>query len=197
MKCPYCGYEIREDWSFCPKCGSRLKKHSLFDSIFKRMEKEIDSMLERDFEMFDLSPFFGNNKSKGFSIKITQSGNRKPKISIETFGNKGDVKGAKGSFDNKREHKKFISFPLKRTPKTTEEPKTDVKRIGDTLVVEIYLPGVKSKEDIEITQLENSIEVKAFADDRAFFKILTKPKHSRIVRKSFENGRLTLHLSLP
>ena len=78
--------------------------------------------------------------------------------------------------------------------KTTEEPKTCVRRLGDNIVVEVKLPDVKDEGDIEVKSLENSIEVKAMAGDKAYFKILTKPPQTGILRKSFKKGILYLEL---
>lgn len=77
----------------------------------------------------------------------------------------------------------------------TEEPKTSVAKSASKVVVSIHLPDVKSDHDIEISDLESSVEVKALADDRAYFKILTKPPQFRLARKSFEKGVLHLEFS--
>lgn len=31
MKCKVCGYEIRSDWKFCPKCGDTIVCHKVMD----------------------------------------------------------------------------------------------------------------------------------------------------------------------
>jgi HSP20 family molecular chaperone IbpA len=77
----------------------------------------------------------------------------------------------------------------------TEEPKTSVARSASNVVVSIQLPGVKSDKDIEVCELENSVEVKALAHDRAYFKILTKPSQFRLAKKRFEKGVLEMEFS--
>ncbi len=80
-------------------------------------------------------------------------------------------------------------------PDRTEEPKTTVKRIDSRLLVDIDIPGVKSQDRINVRELENSIEVKAIADNKAYFKILTKPPQFRLSSKKFEKGKLHLEFS--
>jgi len=67
-----------------------------------------------------------------------------------------------------------------------------VKRIGDRIIVDIKLPEVKSEENIDVKELSSSVEVKAAAGEKAYFKIITKPENFRLTQKSFSNG--TLHL---
>src|SRR3972149_4987427 len=101
MQCPVCGTRIDKEWGFCPRCGSRISG-DFFDEIFSRMRKELAEMnklLEKDIEAFDLSPGFKDMeerkeggkaafgpgirpKKSGFTIKIVQAGDRKPGISV-------------------------------------------------------------------------------------------------------------------
>ncbi len=57
------------------------------------------------------------------------------------------------------------------------------------------LPGVRSWEDIQLTELESSIEVKAYANNKAYFKILKKPENFRITGRKFADERLELTLA--
>jgi HSP20 family molecular chaperone IbpA len=206
MECSYCGYDVEDEWKFCPRCGSRLKK-GMFSDIFSRVEremKEMDKLFERNLEFRDLSPWFKQiPKGRGFSIKITQTSGEKPKVSIRTFGDMKikDVEKEIGKLGLKElKHKEGTKLgkgikEIVRKPKVTEEPKTEIRRVGDKIVVEMDLPGVGSEKDIEIKTLENSIEVKALAGDKAYFKILTKPPHSNITNHRLAEGKLHLEIS--
>ncbi|NIO22543.1 MAG: zinc-ribbon domain-containing protein [Candidatus Aenigmarchaeota archaeon] len=217
MKCRKCGADTREGWRFCPRCGSILGE-DLFASVFSRMErelKEMDRVFERNLEVFDLSPFFRKPvKGRGFSINITRSSGEKPRVSVKTFGNvdikeiEEEVKklGLRERLGTLRprvresEEPKAENFESRggvciSGAKTTEEPKTCVKRIGDRIAVEVELPDVKDESDIELKTLENSIEIKARAGDKAYFKILTKPPQTSVTGKRFRNGILRLELS--
>lgn len=202
MRCKKCGFKIKDDWNYCPFCGAKGGEESIFDSIFSRFKKELeemDKMFERDFEAFDISPFFSKPKSRGFSIKIISSGHDPPKVSIKTYG---DINGERLEKELKNqlgigglEKTKDKKRGLVRIPKTTEEPKTEIRRVGAKVVVEMDIPGVKNENDIEIRELENSVEVKAMANDKAFFKILTKPPQTTLTGKRFKNGKLFLEFS--
>jgi HSP20 family molecular chaperone IbpA len=206
MRCHYCGSEVKEGWKFCPRCGSRVEKErELFGEVFERMEQELKSMdraFERNFEVLDLSPFFRKPVSSGgFSVKITRSGNEKPKVSVKTFGDvdRKELEGEMGKLG-------FRGIPRPKRPearggrislesaKRTEEPETCVRRIGEKILVEVKLPGVRDPKDIEVKSLENSIEVKAIAGDKAYFKILTKPEKANIASKDFRDGILNIEL---
>ncbi|MCX6815113.1 MAG: zinc-ribbon domain-containing protein [Candidatus Aenigmarchaeota archaeon] len=221
MNCPVCGTRIEKEWGFCPRCGTRISG-DFFDEIFSRMRKELAEMnklLEKDIEAFDLSPWFKDMDKKaslhpkrsGFTIKIVRAGNRQPDVSVRTFGDVDKSKLKKeidelgawqpgiekeaafrqGSGKPAKPQEKLV---IKR-PMKTEEPKTSVARSASKVVVSIQLPGVESANDIEVSELENSVEVKALAQDKAYFKILTKPSQFRLSKKSFEKGVLQMEFS--
>lgn len=52
-------------------------------------------------------------------------------------------------------------------PKVTEEPETKVERRGNRVIYRIKVPGVKSEEDIDVQRLRESVEVRAYAQDKA------------------------------
>ncbi len=54
------------------------------------------------------------------------------------------------------------------------------------------MPGVKSIKDISIRSLENSIEIKAIAKEKAYYKIIRIG--IPIIRYNFDKEKLTLEL---
>jgi HSP20 family molecular chaperone IbpA len=82
-----------------------------------------------------------------------------------------------------------------KIPELTEEPKASIRRLESKVVVDIEMPGVESDENVDVKELENSVEVKAIAGDRAYFKILTKPSSFSLSEKKFEKGRLHLEFA--
>ena len=224
MRCPSCGREIRDDYRFCPFCGARTRRRSLFEQIFSKFGREfaeIDKQMrefEKQFEAFDISPFFRTPaRGKGFTIKIVRRAGEKPQISVRTFGDvdkeaiKKQISAKLGVPPEKLVLKKAqppvpapkpIPKPPVRpvqpelpAPKVTEEPKTDVRRVNSKVIVDMEVPGVKSENDIQIQELHESVEVKARAGDKAFFKIITKPAQFRLSAKSFKDGKLHLEFS--
>ncbi len=216
MRCPNCRANVDDKWQFCPKCGARLRRRrSIFDifsgNIFSRMEKELKEMdrmqrsFERQFETLDITPFFRTPvKGKGFTIKIVTKSGGKPQVSVKTFGGvdprevqkevsqKLRISVGAAPREAKREKPPEKPVPI---PKVTEEPETNVKKADSKVVVDMEIPGVKSEKDISINELEESVEVKAMAGNKAFFKILTKPARSRLTNKTFKNGKLHMEFS--
>jgi HSP20 family molecular chaperone IbpA len=218
MKCKKCEKDMEKGWRYCPHCGH--KPEGLFggflsiSDIFSRMRKEMDQMakdvdedFEKDIEAFDISPWFNEIQNiqkpvkKGFTIRIVSGTGKEPEVDIKTFG---DVEKAglekqlteMGIRPEHRTHEKpREEKPRLPAPKITEEPVTDVKRLDSRVVVDMEIPGVRGEEDIEINELEASVEVKAIAGDKAYFKILTKPEQFSLVKKDFSKGRLHLEFS--
>jgi HSP20 family molecular chaperone IbpA len=52
------------------------------------------------------------------------------------------------------------------------EPKTNLKRLPNKIIYEISMPGVNSIENVAINRLENTIEVKAISNSKAYYKII-------------------------
>jgi len=213
MKCENCDADMDKKWSFCSVCGFKIAKTKIFEDIFSRIKKEFFSpkeynQLEKDVEARDISPFFKKPNGGGFSIKIYRSGGKQPQVQVKTFGgiNKERIENAvynqlgmkETGVENIRNRAKEIQKEEKRDNirsgilKSAEEPKTKIKSLGNRVVVDIELPGVKSIGEVRINELENSVEVKAIIGDKAFFKILTKPTQFRLADKTF--AKEVLHL---
>lgn len=211
MKCGSCGSGMDKGWRFCPKCGT-VGSGDMFDfgPLFSRVFKEMEEMMlgfgdkESDFEAVDISPSFRDSKTKksGFTVRIHSGAGMKPNVEVKTFG---DV-----DKDIVREQVKKLGYdipfgsgdsPVPKAgrkgpaPKTTEEPATDVRRLDGRVVVDMDVPGVRKEDDIEIAELESSVEVKAFAGDKAYFKILTIPEQFSLKERRFSRGRLHLEFA--
>lgn len=167
-KCQACGEKVRDDWQYCPYCGEPLKK--LRETFFEDIEKEFKK-LDASFPKVFMKPL------KGITITISSG---RP-IEIKT---------------RKIEPKKVepkIKKPL-RIPKVTEEPETKIERFGNKQIIQVKLPEVKSQDDIEIDVLEQSIEIRAFAGDKEYFKVIPIPSDAEISKKEFKNNVLKLEV---
>ena len=169
-KCRYCGEEVKGGWKFCPHCGEQVVKKykNIFDEINKNFEDA-----ERTTEFRPM---------KRINIVISGGAGMKPRIEVKSPSHRGvEVRRVEKTRDK-----------LVRTAKTTEEPETSIERAGNRQIVSIKLPGVKM-EDIEIKRMEQSIEVKAFAGNKAYFKLIPIPYNASI-NKRFENDMLKIEV---
>ena len=206
--CPRCGRPVREDWEFCPYCGFRLKEEEIgifefpelfkgYRSIFEEIEKEfrrIDKLFSQDF--FKIPEFREKPGMSGISIVIKSGTGMKPKIYVKTYGDykkiepeirKRIAKEVGGLEEAEEEYEK-----VREIPKVTEEPKAEVRDLGNKIEIEVELPDVKSEKDIDVKVLEQSVEIRAFAKDKAYFKLLPIRPNGRLSYKKFENGKLKI-----
>ncbi|MCL4372997.1 zinc ribbon domain-containing protein [Candidatus Parvarchaeota archaeon] len=74
------------------------------------------------------------------------------------------------------------------------EPEDLVSKHGDTVIHAISLPGVRTKNDIDIRKMENSIEVRAKNGDKLYLKIVRRDKKQSVISEEFANENLVLVL---
>ncbi|MDP3992168.1 MAG: hypothetical protein Q8P79_01515 [Nanoarchaeota archaeon] len=216
-KCGKCGEKISEDYNYCPYCQAPLKDlfeeedwgllgrndsiepeeiklpiglNALFNSLMKNLNSQ---MKEFDREKNQSKEQKVSKKSGGISISISTSGDKPPEIKVKSFGNIPEFKEREGQIKNKTEK---IKLPSSESGKFAglpkKEPETDIRRFSNKVVYEIKMPGVKSLEDISLIQLENSIEIKALANKKVFYKII--PINLPIKKYNLSQGVLTLEL---
>lgn len=176
-KCDSCKEKISHEWNYCPNCGISLRENNdilrTVEKDFKKTDKIFNTKIPKFLVRHPL-------QSKGISITITSDNFSQPKIEVRT------------SRDFKIHEDKHVKKPP-RIPKETKEPETKVERIANKQVITLNLPDVKSLDDIEIKKLHQSIEVKAFAGDKAYFKLIPIPSHA-LVNREFKNGVLRLEV---
>lgn len=201
-KCNYCNRDLKKDWHFCPYCGKDTRKKKVryrrpFDA-FSDIEEEferIDKIFGPEFIKFpkiDMKPLF---RGGGISITI-RNVNGQPKIDVRTSGNYKKVEprlkrrlGVTGGGQELEKPRKE-----RKMPKKTEEPEMKIEKKGNVETITIKLPDVKSKDDVEIRKLGQSIEVKGFAGDKAYFKLIPIKPNARISDRSFSNGVLKIEI---
>jgi len=209
-KCQRCKEKINKEYDFCPYCGYPLKENEKdFGMLGKR------DNIENEFGQFSNSFFRGGfggsmiNKMLGNAIKVLEkemqkemkNNEVKPKTNFQLFINgkkinlnnmervpekKEKIKKIQPNSFSKEQIKKFSTLPRK-------EPSAKVRRLSDKIVYEIDMPEVKSKKDISIAQLENSIEIKAIAKDKSYFKMINI--NLPIINYDFSDEKLVLELN--
>lgn len=190
--CPRCEFFVKQGWNFCPHCGINLKElprqepqpmpimmksNLLDDSGLEDLSKEVNKIFQ---SILGQEPFSG-------SVSITRIG-----------GPEGSTTDVKTSGDYKKiepQIKKKLGIKKKDGKlKATKEPAINVKEMPHENVIEIKLPGVKKDNDIEIIQLEQSMEVRAVTKDKIYFKLIPIPENSQIIEKTLNNGVLKIRL---
>jgi len=183
------------------------------------MKEVLGPNLSKDIEFFELKPDFMKKNpmvrpGQGFRIKITRAGDGPPTIDIKAFGDV-DEKLAEKMKESLRAQSQNEATPKPEETKQEtqergsvaesseaplrnvseyEEPRCTTKWTGDHLLVDLDLPGVAKGDDVEIKKLGESIEVRAFAGDKGYFKILGVPAEAQVVSRRFRKGRLSLRI---
>lgn len=201
LRCPACRKEVNENWNFCPYCGEELRKAIRFKplDIFEEIDREFER-IDREFSRIFEFPGIKFKPSSGISITIHSVSGEEPKIEVKTFGDYKKIEpeikkrlGVKVPIREVEEEEVEVKPEKVRIPKITEEPEAEIKDLGNKQIISIKLPDVKEK-DIEIKKLEQSLEVKAFAGDKAYFKLIPLPINASIAKKEFKNGVLRIEI---
>ena len=213
-KCNRCGKKISDRYEFCPYCGNSSSKDSGWGS--GGMLGKNDSSSE--FDDFTKSIFGGMggkmiNKMLGNAMRMLENEMQKEikrkdsqhKTNFQLF-----INGKKINLEDKSipVQKQEIKTPLKEIslspfsrdkskkfsglPK--KEPSTKIRRLSNKVIYEINIPEVKSIKDISIIKLENSIEIKAFGKNKAYFKLI--PINLPIINYNFSNAKLVLEFGV-
>lgn len=219
--CPNCGAEISGDWGFCPNCGANLQNDEggrdestimpgfgLFADLDKQLE-EMDRFFGGRSSVFEIPKAAQRRPQKtppgqgvqvrggGISIIFSGATGRPPKVTIHTSGDFKPLEpelrkkfGAEGGAVRVQKDE-----PARAPPEITEEPEAElVKGAGGKIsALKVKLPDIESPRDIKISRLENSIEIKAYVRNKAYFKLFQVPPTSRITGTGFKNGVLTIN----
>jgi len=211
--CSRCGKKIKKGFDFCPHCGYDLRTereqknygllgkednldfdnfipNSLFNMPMEKLFKGTMKILEKQMRKLSEEQKETTNqfKTPNFQLfingkKVNLSNTMQPKIKQKTHRKK-EIKIIPQEISKKR-IKEISKLPKK-------EAETKVRRLSDKIVYEIKMPGVKSKKDIIINKLENSIEIKGFSKTTLFFKII--PMNLPILDYSLKKDALVLEL---
>jgi len=211
--CPHCGNDFRwekarnnekdfgllgkedslTDFSDLSKFGMPMNLSGLFNSkLFNNLFQQFDKQFKELDKETSRAPKERKKNTSGISISISMSGD-KPDIRVNKFGPEFQNINIK-EFKEKETPKKKISEEearkLAKLPK--KEAKTEVRRLSNKIIYQIDLPGIKNLKDIIINKLENSIEIKAFSKENAYFKLI--PVNLPILDYKLEDNKLILEL---
>jgi len=217
--CPECGYPLKEKQNYKKDDYGMLGKNDMPDEfqeidkisnsifsgfggkIMNRMLNNTMKMLEKEMEKSTREIEKQNNQNPNFqnhfelfingkrvnpeNIKVSKAQLLMPGKNPSERQFKKEI--PKNIFFSKDKKEQFLKFE-----KT--EPKTELKRFSDKIIYEVFLPGVKSIEDVSIIQLESSIEIKAVSNSKkkSYSKII--PVGMKIANYFLEKGILVLEI---
>ena len=174
MRCETCGKEIDNMWGFCPYCGS------------------FAGDIEESFA--NIARMFGGKavvKQEGDSfIVVLEIHGVKQAFKITPL----DVNDVLSDtfLDSFEYTEPPPSEPLRAVEKT-EEPTTTINHLEDTVYIKVDLADV-AEEDIDINNLEDSIEIRAYKGKTRYFKLIPVPLGYHIVSKEFSPGEVFIVL---
>lgn len=210
-KCPHCNEKISEKFSFCPSCGKRVDSQD--DDYGMLGKNDVVNPFDA-FEKGMLGGISGKmlNKMLGGAMKMLEremqksmeQTNLQPKTNFELY-----INGKKINPKNIKVTQKEIALKPKKktisqTPQfneetqkrfselTKEEPKTQVRRFANKVVYELDVPGVTKIQDVSVLRLENSLEIRALAKEKAYKKII--PVNLPVERYKLSDHKLILEL---
>ncbi|MEX2017397.1 MAG: hypothetical protein WD876_02900 [Candidatus Pacearchaeota archaeon] len=212
--CPYCGYlfdrksksedhgmlgrdDIVEEARINPldamlggMSGKILNK--MFNSAVKMLEKEMEKEFKNHSQSQNVAPGFTPRTNFEIIINGKRVSPENIKFTRKMLQPEKEVRIKRKAIPNMSpEVLKKISGMKKH------EPSTNIRRLANKVIYEVDIPGVKSIDEVSITRLENSIEVKALAKtgkkgSKAYSKLI--PLNLPITNYELEDGKLILEL---
>ncbi|MFC1666231.1 hypothetical protein ACFLZF_00785 [Nanoarchaeota archaeon] len=208
-ECTNCRKKIKDSYNFCPFCGNTTgEKQKSWGMLGKN---DLEEQLPENFTQNIFEGFGGGilNKMLNNTMKMLEKEMQKeikktkssPKSNMQLFINgkkinlsdmptqkpiEKKIQKVKSTHFSSSNQEKFASLSQK-------EPKTNLKRLNDSVIYEVFLPNIKSIKDISIVKLENSVEVKAISKKVAYFKSI--PINLNLIKYEFNNEKLILEFN--
>ncbi|NCN86498.1 hypothetical protein GW932_01590 [archaeon] len=206
--CNNCSEKIKGNPNFCPNCGIQLKDLGKDWGMLGKKDKQntnqqinfgggltgnlMNKLVTK--MMKDLTK--GSNDINGKDIEDVMK-TLLPGVKVVVKKTPANLR--QNEIDKKtKDNTKILPIEFEEETLTKwkklkkEEPKSNLKRVGDKIQYELEIPGVESIKDISIVKLENSIEVKAVSDEKAYSKTISL--NLPLKKYSLLKGILTLEL---
>lgn len=186
------------------------RRRNIFD-LFNDFFDSIFTDFESDFPFREEELRKPMRNVKGFSVRITQSPGKEPKVEVQRFGPDGlakaepqKIKVVEGPharvFEEKEKEPKIRIVEDKKETKLSKPVKFEQPQVAEGKdekgkFVEILMPGIEDVNQVDLTVLEQSIEVKAInqKDGNGYFWIVKIPPGAKKVTKAWAKDRLRLY----
>ena len=184
--CKRCNKKIKKDFNYCPWCGHsfRAQEEKANFGMIGREDYSDGNLMSSELKLpFGMGKIFDtliNQIEKEIGHIDNSNIQRKPggvKIKV--------IRGGPGSMKNMKRARPMKQLPPKieqdevpekeltrRASLPKVEAESRLKRIGDELIFELTVPGIKSKKDLEFRRVEGGIEVRAYTKDLSYTKVL-------------------------
>ena len=212
-KCKRCGRKLKSDFDFCPGCGIKLNNNAkaggmlgkndyvtepemligggFTSGILNKMLSGAMKMLEKE-----MSKEFEKNVKKA---QVQPQSQPKTKVRLMINGKEINLEGMQKQLEKQKSEEKELPINFSKEKQKEfqklkkQEPKTNIRRIGDKLTYELEIPGIKSTNDISILKLESGLEVKAIANKKAYLKniLINMP----LINYFISDGKLFLEMN--
>ena len=149
LSCTQCQSALKQTWSYCPSCGETIQERrndileTFFSEVYRQLEQEEASL----------------QKEKA----LTRECIARCKEGLQT------QQVVRGKLQTKQE---VLQQAENQNKELVENPKIKVRRLSDMIVYTLAMPGLTRKKDVQINQLDQTIEIKAYAKDKVYFKVL-------------------------
>ncbi len=197
--CNSCGKKIDRKFRFCPWCGKPTKPISQEDYGMLGFDDEI-----RNQEVSNPLSIFGGSLGGVFNqltkqltkeLKNLDSGEGRPQGIEIRFSTGRPMQGTL-----KQESRKDLdsSEPVsgeeleRRRNLPVEIAESKIRRLPEGIVYEIDTPGVKTKQDVSILRMENSLEVRAYSRDKCYIK--TIPIQVNVVKYGVKGNKVFVQI---
>lgn len=202
-KCKNCNEKIKNSYSFCPNCGFPIKEQKNKYGMLGKKDDKQDKINPKIFGGIGGGMM---NKMLGNALKMLEKEmakemgdmNNLSNGKIKLMINGKEINPKKNKNESKQKNTKFLPIDfskenLKKWKKLSkEEPKSNIKRMDNKINYEIDVPEVKSIQDVSIIKLENSLEVRAVGEKKAYVKRI--PIDLPLKKYSLLKGLLTLEM---
>jgi len=197
-RCSSCEKKIDRSFRFCPWCGKPTKKIRQEDYGMLGFDDEIEQTIQDSFSFFGggLGNIF-NQLTKQISKELQNLDSekqRKPRgIEIRFSTGKpiqriirdSEVKNPQIEEIDDYERERRNGLPL-------EVAESKIRRLPEGVVYEISAPGIKSKQDVSILRMENSLEIRAYSKDKCYTK--TIPIKVDVLKYGVKDGKVLVQI---
>lgn len=201
-KCSSCDRKIDRGFRFCPWCGKPTKKvrqedygmlglddnnlqgnvqnsFSLFGGSLGNILNQVTKQLSKELQNLDLDDLSKSKNPRGVEIRFSTG---KPIQKVVKKSQEVNV------FDEE-----ISDAEIQRRKKLSVEiAESKVRRLPEGIIYELDTPGVRSKQDVSIIRMENSLEIRVYTKDKCYIK--TIPIKVDVLKYGVKDGKVLVQI---